>query len=203
MADRPILFSGPMVRALLEGRKTQTRRVLNPQPNRMNGGHPLYDGYGSYSCERGWKRLLFAKGDRLWVRETWAPKTDGFLYGADWLPDAYDGLKPWRPGIHMARVASRLTLNVTDVRVQRVQDISDRGASNDCTAEGVFHTGQRLPSDWLERGFRSIERAAFSDLWDSLNASRGYGWDANPWVVALTFTVDRRNIDSPPPGGTT
>jgi hypothetical protein len=67
--DRPIIFSGPMIRALLEGRKTMTRRVLKPQPNIMNGNHPLYDGFGSYSVDGGWKLLPYAPGDRLWCRE--------------------------------------------------------------------------------------------------------------------------------------
>jgi hypothetical protein len=177
MTDRPILFSGPMVRALLEGRKTQTRRV-----------HKAPTGLEHLA---GSVLPRFEVGDRLWTRETWAPKTNGFLYGADWLPSAYDGLKPWRPSIFMPRRASRLTLTVTDVRVQRVQDIS----ATDAEEEGVR-------CDMSPRTF--VDH--FHRLWDSLNASRGYGWEANPWVVALTFTVARQNIDAalssaPTPGG--
>lgn len=94
----------------------------------------------------------------------------------------------------MRRAHSRLTLRITDVRVQRLQDISDRGATNDCTDEGVFHCGLNLPTDWQERGFRSIEKCAYRDLWDHINGAGA--WDANPWVWALTFEVIKQNVDT-------
>jgi hypothetical protein len=105
---------------------------------------------------------------------------------------------PWRPTIFMPRWASRLTLIVTDVRVQRLQDISE----GDARAEGVEHrTVTKLngsdPQKWWfghENG-RATAKSAFRDLWDSLNAKRSYGWDANPWVCAVTFTAHQRNID--------
>jgi hypothetical protein len=188
MAVKPILFSGPMVRALLEGRKTQTRRVLKEPPR----GFPI-------------PRLdtSFAPGDLLWVRETWGHdgrdldevrrgvESDGPFRGpyyatdADWFDNATIQRKP---SIHMPRWASRLTLCVTNVRVQRVQYIS----GEDVEAEGVVipdeHRGDlHSPSRWGPDHFRP--------LWDDLNEKRGYGWDANPWVVALTFTVHRCNVD--------
>lgn len=196
MTDRPILFSGPMVRALLDGRKTQTRRVLKPQPNRMNGGKPLNNGRGSYSSEFGWTRLPYGRGDRLWVREAWKceerfhvvaprdlPPRVPVYYSAD--PDLRDSSPGCagrqRAGMHIPRWASRLTLIVTDVRVQRLQQISEV----DAIREGVTLIEESIEDP----------RMAFMWLWDSLNASRGFGWDGNPWVCALTFTVHQQNID--------
>lgn len=193
MTDKPILFSGPMIRALLDGRKSQTRRVLKPQPTIA----PLASEQLEDHELRGWldipvgddfatvKRLPFAIGDRLWVRETWNVP-DAYLaserretalglmnYAA--TPWAIPGR--WRPSIHMPRWASRLTLIVTDVRVQRLQEISEA----DARAEGAL------------TGDHSVY--AFSQLWDSLNADRGFGWEANPWVSATTSTVHKCNID--------
>jgi len=219
MADRPILFSGPMVRALLDGRKTQTRRVLKPQPvggplrrtyvREFHG--PVYALFGEHSSET--IKLPYAPGDRLWVRESL--KCGSNDQGAEWITYAADGEVPpglghykwfWErnllPSIHMPRWVSRLTLTVTDVRVQRVQDISEAGA----IAEGVER-------DFETRSFWGVEgagvggatpryteaRLAFHRLWDSLNAKRdggAYSWDANPWVVAVTFTVAQHNIDA-------
>ncbi len=205
MADRPILFSAPMIRALLDGRKTQTRRILKPQPNMMNGGKPLNDGRGSYSVEGGWKRIPISAGDRLWVRETWAPLTylthndpgtqaiiDGGFYRAD--GGTVDGeVSKWKPSIFMPRHASRLTLIVTDVRVERLQDISEE----DARAEGCPVTWDGKPYDppppevdsWQGYG-----RASYSLLWSKIN---GHGsWEANSWVAAYTFRVIKQNIDT-------
>lgn len=227
MTDRPILFSGPMVRTLLDCRKSQTRRVLKPQPEFRGGA-----GDWSDPEEWGWEdedgapiSVLdirpngFARGDRCWVREAHAlvPRTayrgsvgTGTIQQIEHPTDGYtaavfregfdrSGSPPWRPSIHMPRWASRLTLTVTDVRVQRLQEISEA----DALAEGI----ERMKSG---RGYydhtvsKAMVRAgiwhrraseAFASLWDSLNASRGFGWDANPWVVALTFSVEQRNID--------
>lgn len=223
MTDRPIIFSGPMVRALLEGRKFMTRRVLKPQPPDYRGassppptlrpkkhdmayfdaysGGPFWCWWDEYDRQGpGWVKISYAPGDRLWVRETWAKvpssayrMSDGVvqtqnptdadiaaIYAAGWDRS----IPGWRPSIFMPRWASRLTLTVTDVRVQRVQEISEE----DARAEGVRGNAG---GSWGCEGL--IED--FADLWDSINAKRGYGWDANPWVVALTFTVHHQNID--------
>jgi hypothetical protein len=230
--NRPILFSGPMVRALLDGGKTQTRRVLKPQPFPVGGPfyrpHPLVRPCEWYSVSAAGfvaniQTVAFAPGDRLWVREAWRSQQhfDGKSpaeicaefqgeYGAASCPAFYEADKRcdghsvylWqqsppgrlRASMHMPRCASRLTLIVTAVRVQRLQEIS----TDDCVAEGIDRT-------WLP-GTSSVAlmaqgtaKAAYRTLWDSLNAKRGYGWDANPWVVALTFTVHRSNIDEMPP----
>ena len=198
MVDRPILFSAPMVRALLDGRKTQTRRVLKPQPPE----HARYSGIHFASDEPAtWffnsptgpfkARVKYVEDDQLWVRESFRQGyaetfySKGLVYRADALNalgmDEYSSRHNWKPSIHMPRWASRLTLTVTDVRVQRVQEIGH----DDAVAEGM---GIFPPSMSAQKRFREI--------WDSLNAKRGYGWDANPWVVALTFAVERRNIDT-------
>lgn len=196
MGDRPILFSAPMVRALLAGTKTQTRRVLKPQPGPS----------GVYSDIRSAKRALrIVKGDRLWVRETWAV---GSIY--DGIPprDINPGGKPgWcgiryaatderfgikdRVSIHMPRWASRLTLTVTDVLVQRLQDIKGRDIiAEGVRCEGCFDTGKSACQD----GGCFGQRIEWQSLWDSINGAGA--WAANPWVVAYSFTVEHRNIDA-------
>jgi hypothetical protein len=236
MTDKPIIFSAPMIRALLEGRKTQTRRVLKPQPpewvheDQSPGyscmtppGHIEFRGHyiDPEGVDRGpaakFIKLPHATGDRLWVRESHAivPRlayrgsigtgtiqqrehpTDG--YSAALFRECFDrssgGIR-WRPSIHMPRWASRLTLVVTDVRVQRVQDISEA----DAVAEGCdpYMPGEGIispPKHGDEYQYRPDYKAGFRAIWDSLNAKRGFGWDANSWVTATTFTVHRCNID--------
>lgn len=215
MTDRPILFSGPMVRALLEGRKTQTRRVLKVKET--NKPRTLQD-WSIEGVRIG--PLPYAVGDRLWVREAHYLTDDGDYEQAVCAVDGsevadhlavvarleashptidWSRHKRLRPGIHMPRWASRLTLTVTDVRVQRVQEISPE----DAAAEGVNRRSLKVRQMWLF-GANAQEREAiylracpweFEDLWNAINSPRGYGWDANPWVVAITFTVERRNID--------
>lgn len=235
MTDRPILFSGPMVQALLDGRKTQTRRVLKPQPpswayqDKSPGysfmtppGHIEFRGryVDPDGVDRGpgakFVKLPYAPGDRLWVREAWrtwasvdhlAPRdltrVETIKYEATGRTD--DGMTMSLPGrfrqsMHMPRWASRLTLVVTDVRVQRVQDISeDEAWLEGCKPGALDDNGNPFPADephspGIEIGWECA-RDWFADLWDSINAKRGFGWDENPWVVALTFDVHRCNIN--------
>lgn len=186
MADRPIIFSAPMVRALLYGRKTQTRRVLKPP-------------YGTLEYRRDgtWRPICtkFFPGDRLWVREAWTLGKDAGDIGR-WHPDdrvfyrASDDDETtfpprWRSPIHMPRWASRLTLTATDVRVHRLQEISEE----DAQAEGIS-------SEWDNfelYGQSEPYRYGFSALWNSIHGPGA--WDANPWVAAITFTVRKGNID--------
>lgn len=226
MADRSILFSAPMVRALLDGRKTQTRRVMNPQPVPCLSWADPPD--GSYPSKNGWSRLRYAVGDRLWVREAWniaflsdlAPGEtiertasecaqanngfacacgDGIVYRATAAEShPVHGKALWRPSIHMPRWASRITLTVTEVRVQRLQDITEE----DAIAEGVVDTGRRdgapyshciipgMPEITMEHEPSSV----FAALWEHINGDGS--WKANPWVAAYTFTVEHRNIDA-------
>jgi hypothetical protein len=167
--ERPILFSGPMVRALLDGTKTQTRRVLKPGGDYRQDLVAPADGVPS-RCRFG------APGDRLWVRETWAcnPYDDALWYRAtDQLPDKaeYGPLK-WRPSIFMPRAASRITLVITGVRVERLQDIT-RG---DAMAEGC-------PFANMARG--EDPRVWYEHLWCNLNGADS--WRANQWVWVVEF----------------
>lgn len=201
--ERPILFSGAMVRAILEGRKAQTRRVVKPtmstpkiaplemEPWIIDGerqeddnGLPCWAGYHpSYPGEAKWFTCPYGQpGDRLWVRETWhlwgPPEHQTLAFRAD-CADAEN--YTWRPSIFMPRWASRITLEITDVRVERVQAISKA----DVLAEGIsrytFAKGaiSATPPD---------PRWKFIELWDGINAKRGYSWASNPWVWVLTFT---------------
>lgn len=218
MVDRPILFSAPMVRALLDGRKTQTRRVLKPIPWNKEGDavdiniasaasytHDADGGfYYAFEHPRGGPltahRARFAIGDRLWVRETWTHTGTGVWQTSD-VAHARDGGvvyratddRPgagWFPSIFMFRRHSRLTLIVTDVRVQRLQDISEA----DAMAEGSQEPSLRELGGELAQAAWS-ERQVFQRLWNHINGPGA--WDANPWVVAISFRVVRGNIDSP------
>ena len=218
MSDRPIIFSAPMIRALLDGRKSQTRRILKPQPGELD--RPFCHADGSWhvtdSCGGHMSPLHvpYAVGDRLWCRE-------GFSYG--WpveenhqLPECNqehaityrtDGNRPfgggkWHSPIHMPRWASRLTLIVTDVRVQRLQDISEA----DAVAEGIeqarsgrFYNPTMSKSAAAHLGGMFYgPRPAFEVLWNSIHGPEA--WAANPWCAVLSFTVHRCNIDQMPGG---
>ncbi len=208
MTDRPIIFSAPMVRALLDGRKTQTRRVLGnsgPGRGRSNIFSAQIGWSDSYVLDPGnanWRErdTPYAPGDRLWVREAWRfdaewddcpPRefdgADAIHYEADGETRLHLWGNPFTPGrlrppIHMPRWASRLTLLVTDVRVQRLQEIT----AEDVTAEGIpFEADALAPYEW------SVAR--FADLWNTIHGPDA--WDANPWCAAISFTVHRCNID--------
>ncbi len=214
MTDRPILFSAPMILALLTGRKTQTRRLCawanNPNSPQLTSIIPC-DEPGWFGDEKGECQFTvgWAPGDRAYVRETWKPhslyagvkprdipKTNVF-YGADnrYAPSN----TPWVPCIHMPRWASRLTLFVEDVRVQRLQDISE----DDALAEGI--QGETIPDGLIPGGNTGFgfsgysgyatATSAYAFLWDSLHTEPGTRWDDNPWIYALTFRVARGNID--------
>lgn len=188
MREYPIFFNGAMVRAILDGRKTQTRRPLDPDLQD-------YDGNDYIETEQGFQLITdfipWSPGDRLWVRETWAylsgDDLDGdLLYRADYSPNTRIYEYPcgcgfcsddpecarWRPSIHMPRWASRILLEVTAVRVERVQEISEV----DAVAEGFI----ARPED--------CARDQFSRTWISLYAARA-PWSANPWVRFTEFRV--------------
>ncbi|USI71645.1 hypothetical protein [Sphingomonas morindae] len=212
MSDRPIIFSAPMVRALIEGRKTQTRRLLSLRGRRgfSEFGPSDTPGYDWHFRDAGMRwhdvqadRLLellpYAAGDRLYVREAWSHTGHGVwsieqarmaahvngrpIYRATDETDA--GTKFW-PSIHMPREFSRLTLMVEALKVERLQDISEE----DALKEGVE------PMKYPEIGEWGWPQRKFADLWRSLHGPDS--WEANPWVVAPTFSVIRANIDSLP-----
>ena len=215
--ERPILFSGPMVRAILDGRKTQTRRVVKRRLYDLeNRDDDSQSGWCQSWPDRGWTPDLIARdypcpygqpGDRLWVRESFsrcgcnacrtswpekpAPDPTGSVHYPAYRATHAGSELAWRPSIHMPRWASRLTLEITDVRVERLQAISEtdakaegaeRGAwPDDCTADDSLmnaECGYFPPRSYA---------AGFAALWDSINSARGFGWDANPWVWVLAF----------------
>ncbi len=225
MKEKPILFSGPMVRAILEGRKTMTRRVVKfpsskekhdwwtvaheiapaefifwsgPNPPRKEVTTEIYEPGSGMKCPFG------GPGQRLWVRETWSPDGDGggvwyragipeFVAGLEtgqWLDYPYETAQTstplertnWKPSIFMPRAASRILLEVTDVRVERLQEITEE----DAIAEGVepdvdagYWKGYIFP------GVYDSAKKSFASLWQSIN---GLGsWDQNPWVWVVSF----------------
>jgi hypothetical protein len=171
MKEHPIIFSPSMVRAILDGRKTQTRRVIRG----ARGAESLYAGNkdGLWVVERfgdaaqSLIRCPYGRvGDRLWVRETCGLTGRGIVYRAD----SEVHINRWIPAIHMPRSAARLFLSIEDIRVERLQSITYENA----WAEGVFpDSGDAI--------------ASFASLWDRINAKRGFGWDANPWVWVVQF----------------
>lgn len=209
MADRPILFSAPMVRALLDGRKTQTRRALKEDAVRCL----VLLGRDVLMASTNRKLLPCAPGDRLWVREEWRAWAEfdklpprSIPPGADVQYLADDPLSPWvsryRHARFMPRWASRLTLTVTDVRVERLRDISEADAwSEGCKPGALNDRGEPFPADEPapdgkgEIGW-DCARDWYADLWDSLHGPDA--WDENPWVAAISFDVRRGNIDEVP-----
>lgn len=225
MRERPILFSGPMVRALLDGTKTQTRRVVKGLTADMasamdaNPGMALAlndDGYGGlYQAGRGevfsipLPRCPYGvPGDRLWVRETWGLWDTLPCSGPDGATvffRATDGKRIdlrhqlWRPSIHMPRWASRLTLTISDVRVERLQSISPADAQEEglvpwskdgkLTKYGVADRdgmpGCDYPETWEWHEWRISPVDAYQRLWESINGKGS--WDTNPWVWVVSF----------------
>lgn len=201
--ELPILFSGPMVRALLEGRKTQTRRVLRPQPHEDLANTVHYDratGGAMWSSIRGDHGVAcpYGKpGDRLWVRETWMFSPVGKFALVDMpipksLPENWTVLyqstgdnviKPlkWKPGIHMPRWASRITLEVVSVRVEQLQDISEEDAIAEGVAMPIGHCCYSA-------------RESYHTLWESINGPGS--WEANPWLWCVEFRQLHRDGSS-------
>ena len=210
MKEKPILFSGPMVRAILEDRKTQTRRVMKIQPRpHVDVSAGFVD--GRYTDGAQFYKVPYGQpGDRLWVRETFALwHRTSVEYSLEWdtiTDKAADALEVygqniqiayradgeddsgWRPSIFMPRWASRITLEITEVRVQRLQDISEE----DAIAEGI---GKQFLPDLKGNRFHwhddkqdrcTTAAAAFHGLWDSING-KTYPWYSNPFVWAITF----------------
>ena len=213
---KPILFSGEMVRAILDKRKTQTRRIVSPQPTYRKGRKLPWMWSPNSGASVQWRESItincqhcdiwatncpYGKvGDQLWIRETWKPDVDGdvscITYRADgakipientpeaaerWLSvrrprEQYPTFEPpsWRPSIYMPRWASRLTLEVTEIRVERLNDISEE----DAIAEGCQCAG--VPASLTNRG-------AFAKLWESINGPGS--WDENPWVWVVGFEL--------------
>lgn len=219
MRERPILFNAEMVRAVLDGKKTQTRRVVKPSRHQkhysdIKHGHSTPSEYNNMAkIAVDLKQAIdldccpYGKvGDQLWVRETFAipqvynamsaieaqnvcPSPLSVLYRCDGENPNLSYLR-WRPSIHMPRWASRIQLEITNIRVERVQDIN----GSDALSEGVaYYDPEKRTAQWkdyLKDGEMVFTpQASFRSLWDSINAKRGYGWDKNPWVWVVEFKV--------------
>ncbi len=250
MKERPIPFTGESVRSILAGHKTQTRRVVKPQPcpqgrllGNIRDGRPLE----CTTCHDAIRNPYGQSGDRLWVRETWAPSVidpeggcfeedprnfdivyradgDDAYWAAHWTRDSVvrgravsvPCAPTWRSPRFMPRWASRLTLEVTGVRLERVQDITDadvkseglvavegdggaagpgfkwqgtgyHGAGFNASGAMTFHVPAKNGRCACRVGGCSPAQCAYRELWDSLNAKRGHGWDTNPWVWVIEF----------------
>lgn len=204
MKERPIFFSGEMVRAILDGKKTQTRRIIKEQPEVRDGmlelrtkkptGKPPSSIFrtNDWSLLKEWMRTIECPygnvGDRLWVRETWGEfvrRPGHIVYRAD-DPLALGSSNRWKPSIHMPRWASRITMEVTGVRVERLQDIS----GGDARAEGILDGGCLNCGCSEPCGCDNPSpdaRDTFAYLWDSINEKSGFGWRKNPWVWVIEF----------------
>lgn len=190
MAIKPILFNTEMVRAILEGRKSYTRRIVKSKqfvgllPDKCKNGAPeeflkekklMFKPY----CDMTDIELIntaykapYQPGNILYVRETWKKAPNGYYYYEDWQKNDIADITKWKPSIHMPKEAARIWLKVTDVRVERLQDMTD----DDAEAEGCFdYTSTAL---------------GFPDVWDSTIKKSDidrYGWDANPYVWVIEF----------------
>lgn len=197
--EKPIIFSGPMVRAILAGRKTQTRRVMKPQPTPYtNRGEFAGLVWGS-KC-RGGKEWLARycpygdSGDRLWVRETWGPCDGGIMYRASESGPAKPDDGRWHPAIHMHRSFSRIDLEIVAVRVERLQEISVSDAmAEGCRAvdippdeDGPWRIGYTFGDDDGKSLLSTTSIGAFLGGWDTINRERA-PWASNPWVWVLEF----------------
>lgn len=205
MKEYPILFSASMVKAILDGTKTQTRRVIKPRgvsDDVAQWLHAMAKGV-DMPCPYG------KPGDMLWVREAWDFRHWGepgnpfrvmVSYGADgfqklcqsphdWNPMLYSQPR-WRPSIHMPRWACRIELEIVSVRVERLQEIT----RNDAKAEGVSGAWKNPPEkeEHYQRVLLNPYVANYSVLWDEINAERGFGWNVNPFVWVIEF--QRRGI---------
>ena len=198
MAIKPILFNTEMVRAILDGRKTCTRRVIKPQPQSRlcytyagshkgcigkwtypnRGAHEFWgeeyklpDNIKDEELSKQWNPP-YHTDDILYVRETWKKAPNGYFYYEDWQRNDIADVTKWKPSIYMPKDAARIWLKVTDVRVERLQDMTD----DDAEAEGCFdYTSTAL---------------GFFDVWDSTIKKSDldrYGWNANPWVWVIKF----------------
>lgn len=206
MKETGIIMSGNHPKLILEGKKTMTRRVIKPQPSRplvyrtVRGRPELEYWYEpdnggiahTYKCPYG------QVGDKLWVRETWRVGAEYDALGISGLwnhpvvgykdeinVSFLHGAGKWRPSIFMPRWASRILLEITEVRAERLQEINNE----DAKAEGVIPMTCCLP-----RAAHYI--TPFKELWDSLNAKRGYGWETNPWVWVISFKVLDKGVNT-------
>lgn len=190
MAIKPILFNTEMVRAILDGRKTCTRRICKdanectvPDMDFYNADrrtyavHNFVDKEHTEQLSTAERTCPICTGDILYVRETWKEAPKGYYYYEDWQKDDIADVTKWNPSIHMPKEAARIWLKVTDVRVERLQEITEVQAQAEGCNSGLL-TGA------------CTARGQFEDLWNSTIKKSDidrYGWDANPWVWVIEF----------------
>lgn len=206
MSIKPILFNEEMVRAILDGRKTCTRRIIKPQPDEKHT-YPLgfvtdstekkevgCFGFGIDECGGSIKYVKppYQPGDTLYVRETWKKAPNGYYYYEDWQRNDIADVTKWKPSIHMPKDAARIWLKVTDVRVERLQKITPKDAENEGVGNLFYEDigyseknyGTEVDSEY------GIAKEQFAWLWDSTIKKSDidrYGWDANPYVFVIEF----------------
>lgn len=233
--ERPILFSTELVKEILAGRKTMTRRIMNPQPSEefapskcqiyeparydkngdMYQGSPIFGCYDINGEDEGYKSKYGQIGDFLWVREAWADVTDAFdeadeirnvafradnsvwdCYGQmvylEQLGDSGIEVKKWKPSIHLPKVASRLTLEIKDIKVEKLQDISDEDIKSEGFTTSHYYCDERVGH------VCTSARDLFINRWDWLNAKRGFSWESNPFVWVIEFKK-LENVEAPKP----
>lgn len=207
MAIKPILFNTEMVRAILDGRKSCTRRVIKPQPQLMlcytyasshkgcigkwtypnRGAHEFWgkeyklpENIKDEELSKQWNSP-YHTDDILYVRETWKKAPNGYYYYEDWQRDDIADVTKWKPSIHMPKEAARIWLKVTDVRVERLQEITAESALTE-GADKYIHANGTLNEDQTITSFIGIWNSTIkkSDL-------DRYGWDANPYVWVISF----------------
>lgn len=204
MAIKPILFNTEMVRAILDGRKTCTRRLVKPQPDEK---HTFPLGFVTDSTEKKevgcfgfgineyggsiqYAKPPYQPGDILYVRETWKKAPNGYYYYEDWQRNDIADVTKWKPSIHMPKEAARIWLKVTDVRVERLQDITPQGAWKEGARCSCLHPVPDCAGN----------KTAFIEIWNSTIKKSDldrYGFDANPWVWVISFERCAKPAESP------
>lgn len=206
MPIKPILFNTEMVRAILDGRKTCTRRICKdanectvPDMDFYNADrrtyavHNFVDKEHTEQLSTAERTCPICTGDILYVRETWKEAPKGYYYYEDWQKDDIADVTKWKPSIHMPKEAARIWLKVIDVRVERLKDITYNGALRE-GSEGIrcdhVALGVHGCTDCMNTGWIEPPQVEFMQIWNSTikksNLDR-YGWDANPWVWVIEF----------------
>jgi hypothetical protein len=194
MAIKPILFNTEMVRAILDGRKTCTRRICKdanectvPDMDFYNADrrtyavHNFVDKEHTEQLSTAERTCPICTGDILYVRETWKEAPKGYYYYEDWQKDDIADVTKWHPSIHMPKEAARIWLRVTDVRVERLQEITAESALTE-GADKYIHANGTLNEDQTITSFIGIWNSTIKE--SDLDC---YGWDANPWVWVIEF----------------
>lgn len=209
MAIKPILFNTEMVRAILDGRKSCTRRICKDAneytvpdmefynaDRRTYAVHNFADKEHTEQLSTAERTCPICTGDILYVRETWKEAPKGYYYYEDWQKDDIADVTKWKPSIHMPKEAARIWLKVTDVRIERLQDVTEDGAK----AEGAIDNRGFIHSPENEYDRIYTAREHFIKIWNSTikksNLNR-YGWDANPYVWVISFERCAKPVESP------